>query len=230
MVRCVVMRCVVQDNLAAERGGDEGGEQAASGKVRSSWSWEVAVAAACTTSIGVLVLIDREGKRRQGARWGAETGNEGGGRRQKNHGPHVVVAFEASVYVLAGSPVPYTRFEPVFARAFSGYAPDGFRGDLFLRVCFARWEKAKKAREDKAKEEKEKKAAEAKAAASLGESMWGGSIEKEEEVGNKRKSWRRETGGRLLGLRAQKGYPEETEGGRYCVLVGLFCSAFCNCC
>lgn len=47
-------------------------------------------------------------------------------------------------------------------------------------VSVRRWEKAKKAREDKAKEEKEKKKAEAKP--SLGDSMWGASVEKEEEV------------------------------------------------
>lgn len=47
--------------------------------------------------------------------------------------------------------------------------------------CFLqRWEKAKRAREDKAKEEKEKQKAEAKP--TLGDSLWGGSVEKEEEV------------------------------------------------
>ncbi|CAN0414881.1 unnamed protein product, partial [Ectocarpus sp. 12 AP-2014] len=53
----------------------------------------------------------------------------------------------------------------------------------------ARWEKAKKAREDKAKEEKEKQKAEAKP--TLGDSLWGGSVEKEEEQKKKNEAIRR---------------------------------------
>lgn len=56
-----------------------------------------------------------------------------------------------------------------------------------LIPIYFRWEKAKKAREEKEREEKEKAQAAAKAKASkdeasLGDSLWGASVEKEEEV------------------------------------------------
>lgn len=56
---------------------------------------------------------------------------------------------------------------------------------MFFVFCFAvtainRWEKAKKAREDKVQEKEEKTKVEAKP--TLGDSMWGDAVEKEEEV------------------------------------------------
>ena len=52
-----------------------------------------------------------------------------------------------------------------------------------FRILRRRWEKAKKAREDKIQEEKEAKKVAAKASnPTLGDSMWGASVEKEEEV------------------------------------------------
>eukprot|EP00904_Undaria_pinnatifida_P004891 jgi/Undpi1/1531/HiC_scaffold_11.g04921.m1 len=59
----------------------------------------------------------------------------------------------------------------------------------------ARWEKAKKAREDKAQEEKEAKKVAAKASATLGDSMWGASVEKEEEQKKKNDAIRRSAEG-----------------------------------
>lgn len=116
-------------------------------------------------------------------------GGEGGvARRQERSAEHVLVftcfswwSSDSAIRVL----VTTSRHAYLL---WCGFCRDETGNFYFILRFFIRWEKAKKAREDKAKEEKEQKMTEAKskAAPSLGDSMWGASVEKEEEVSQRK--------------------------------------------